>query len=367
MPREVDDTRTGIWRYAERLGLDPSLDRLSLGESMTPLLRDNRLATSLGIGQVWLKLESLCPTGSFKDRAAAAGVEHAVGAGSEGIVCASSGNAAASAAAYAARAGLPAVLVMPENTPSGKLASSAAYGAHQVLVPGDYSNSFALAEELAVDSRYTNVTTTYLNPHAVSGLRSVAYDLAEQLPQSATAVIVPTSAGPLVRGVGQGYEDLLGGGLVERAPRLVAAQPAGCSPVAAAFTHGLETVEPWLQVETSVSGLDDPLRGYAGDGTVTLQEVRRTGGHAIALDDDVINGARLDLAQRSGIFVEPAGATSVAALVQLVAQGVLGPEDTVVCLLTGHGMKLVPEGLAEPIRAATTKEARSALKAKGWM
>ena len=367
MARGVDGTRTGIWRYAERLGLDPSLDRLSLGESMTPLLRDDRLATSLGIGQVWLKLESLCPTGSFKDRAVAAGVAHAVGAGSEGIVCASSGNAAASAAAYAARAGLPAVLVMPEITPPGKLASSAAYGAYQVLAPGDYSSSFALAEELAVDSRYTNVTTTYLNPHGVSGLRSVAYDLADQLPQPATAVVVPTSAGPLVHGVGRGYDDLLRAGLVDRVPRLVAAQPAGCSPVAAAFTHGLETVEPWLRVETSVSGLDDPLRGYQDDGTVTLQEVRRSGGHAVALEDDVIDRARLDLAQGSGVFVEPAGATSVAALEHLVVQKVLGPDDTVVCLLTGHGMKRVPEGGAEPIRAATSEEVRSALAARGWM
>ena len=367
MPRGVDGAQPGIWRYAERLGLDPGLDRLSLGESLTPLLRDDRLATSLGIGQVWLKLESLCPTGSFKDRAVAAGVEHAVGAGSEGIVCASSGNAAASAAAYAARAGLPAVLVMPERTPSGKLASSAAYGAHQVLVPGDYSHSFALAEELAVDSRCTNVTTTYVNPHAVSGLRSVAYDLADQLPHPATAVVVPTSAGPLVHGVGRGYDDLVRAGVVDRAPRLVAAQPAGCSPVAAAFTHGRETVEPWLSVETSVSGLDDPLRGYEADGTVTLQEVRRSGGHAIALDDVLIDGARLDLARGSGVFVEPAGATSVAALAQLVAQEVLGPDDTVVCLLTGHGMKRVPEGVADPIRAATPKAARSALAVRGWM
>lgn len=367
MVPDIDGTRTGIWRYAERLGLDLRLGRLSLGESMTPLLRDFQLATSLGIGQVWLKLDSLCPTGSFKDRAVAAGVEHAVGAGSEGIVCASSGNAAASAAAYAARAGLPAVLVMPDKTPPGKLASSAAYGAHQVLVPGDYSNSFALAEALAVDSRYTNVTTTYLNPHAVSGLRSVAYDLAEQLPEPATAVIVPTSAGPLVHGVGQGYEDLLRAGLADWAPRLVAAQPAGCSPVAAAFARGLAAVEAWPQVETSVSGLDDPLRGYATDGTVTLREVRRTGGHAIALGDDVIDGARLDLARRSGVFVEPAGATSVAALAQLVADGVLGPGDTVVCLLTGHGMKRVPEGVAEPICASSSEEARSALAARGWM
>lgn len=367
MRREVDGIRPGIWRYAERLGLDRNLDHLSLGEGMTPLLRDNRLAALFGIGQVWLKLESLCPTGSFKDRAVAAGVAHAVGAGSGGIVCASSGNAAASAAAYAARAGLPAVLVMPEKTPASKLASSAAYGAHQLLVPGDYSNAFALAEELAVNSRCANVTTTYLNPHAVSGLRSVAYDLAEQLPCSATAVIVPTSAGPLVHGVGRGYDDLFRAGLVERVPRLIAAQPAGCSPIATAFTRGLATVEPWLQVETSVSGLDDPLRGYADDGTVTLKEVRRTGGHAIALHDDAIEAARSDLAKRSGVFVEQAGAASVAALAQLVDQQVLGPEDTVVCLLTGHGMKRVPERVAEPIRVATPEAARAALEAKGWM
>lgn len=362
----TEPDQPGIWRYRSWLGFAAGSERLSLGESMTPLIRDERLAAAFGIGEVWLKLDSLCPSGSFKDRAVAAGVEHAVRTGSTGIVCASSGNAAASAAAYAARAGLPAVIVMPDRTPPGKLAASAAYGARQILVPGDYSVSFALAEELGRRLGYTNVTTTYLNPHAVSGLRSVAYDLAEQLPGDSTAVVVPTSAGPLVTGVVEGYDDLAQAGLVAGTPRVIAAQPAGCAPIARAFDAGADEVESWPQVETDVSGLDDPLRGYPGDGTVTLRMVRRSGGSALGLADEVVDAARADLAQHSGVFVEPAGATSVAALGELTERGVLGAADVVVCLLTGHGMKRVPAGVPEPLRSATPDEAARALADEGW-
>ena len=347
----------GIWRYAGVLPISEKNADISLGESGTPLLKAPVLAKRAGVGRVVLKMDSLCPTGSFKDRAVAAGVEHAVRYGAAGIVCASSGNAAASAAAYAARVGLPAILVVPERTPAGKLAASAVYGATQVLIPGDYSNSFAVAELLASVLGLANVTTTYLNPHAVVGLRSVAYDLYEQLPLAPDVVIVPTSTGPLVHGVATGFEDLVGAGLAAQVPRMVAAQPAGCAPVTRAFESGSESVVAWGDVDTMVSGLDDPLRGYPEDGTVTLRDLRRTGGMATALDDRAVDGAR-DLLRRSlGVFVEPAAATSVAALLKLGEAGQLGRSDTVVCLLTGHGMKRMPTDPVRPILAADGAEA----------
>lgn len=353
----VNTALPGIWRYAGALPIADTSAHISLGESGTPLLEAPVLAARAGVGRVFLKLDSLCPTGSFKDRAVAAGVEHAMRYGAAGIVCASSGNAAASAAAYAARVGLPAILVVPERTPSGKLAASAVYGATQVLVPGDYSNSFAAAEELAAALGLANVTTTYLNPHAVVGLRSVAYDLYEQLPVPADAVIVPTGTGPLVHGVATGYDDLVELGLVERGPRMMAAQPAGCASVTRAFESGSETVTAWGEVDTTVSGLDDPLRGYPADGTVTLQDLRRTGGLATSLDDGAVDDVRDLLRRTLGVFVEPAAATSVAALLKLGAAGQLGRSDTVVCLLTGHGMKRMPTDPLEPLRAADGADA----------
>jgi len=353
----VNPALPGIWRYAGALPIAETSAHVSLGESGTPLLEAPLLAARAGVGRVFLKLDSLCPTGSFKDRAVAAGVEHALRYGAAGVVCASSGNAAASAAAYAARVGLPAVLVVPERTPPGKLAASAVYGATQVLVPGDYSSSFAVAEQLAAALGLANVTTTYLNPHAVTGLRSVAYDLYEQLPVPADAVIVPTSTGPLVHGVATGYDDLVELGLVERGPRVVAAQPAGCAPITRAFESGSETVTAWGDIDTTVSGLDDPLRGYPADGTVTLRDLRRTGGLATALDDGAVDDVRDLLRRALGVFVEPAAATSVAALLKLGTEGRLGRTDTVVCLLTGHGMKRMPSEAVQPLLAADGADA----------
>ncbi|MGP3534404.1 pyridoxal-phosphate dependent enzyme [Microbacterium sp. RD1] len=353
----LEAAQPGIWRYSEALGLAPELAWLSLGESMTPVVRDPRLAGELGLGDVVLKLDSLCPTGSFKDRLVAAGVARAVADGASGIVCASSGNAAASTAAYGARAGLPVILVMPANTPPGKISASAAYGSRVLLVTGDYSESFRVAAEIARTQNLVNVTTTYVNPHGVDALRSVAFDLHGQLDDTPDAIVVPTSAGPLVHGVVAGYEDLRARGLVGRIPRVIAAQPAGCSPVARAFEAGDEEVREWETVTTTVSGLDDPLRGYAGDGTRTLRALRRSGGVAVAVEDAVADEARAALARRAGVYAEPAGSLGVAALPALARSGAVARGERVVCLITGNGMKrpLTPD--AEPVRAESADEA----------
>ncbi|GAA5134759.1 pyridoxal-phosphate dependent enzyme [Pseudonocardia adelaidensis] len=347
----------GVWRWADLLPLPAGTEHLSLGEGGTPLLGAPRLAAAAGVAEVWLKLDHLNPTGSFKDRAVAVGVADAVRRGAGGIVCGSSGNAAASAAAYAARAGLPAVVVCPEGAPPGKLAAIAAYGAVQVLVPGDYSRSFALAVDLAAELGFANVTTTYVNPAAVTGLRTVAYELVEQLPAPVDRVVVPTSAGPLVHGVRTGFEDAVAAGRAARVPALVAAQPEGCAPVARAFAAGAAAVREWDDVRTAVSGLDDPLRGYAGDGTVTLRAVGETGGAAVALPDEDTAAARALLAEQEGIDVEPAAATAVAALLSLGAGGGLAPAERVVCLLTGHGLKHPPTSAAPATVVTSVGEA----------
>ncbi|GAA3513373.1 threonine synthase [Actinocatenispora rupis] len=308
----------------------PDLARLSLGEGMTPVVCAPELAELVGVAEVWLKLDQLNPTGSFKDRAVAAGVAHALANRAPGVVCASSGNAAASAAAYAARAGLPAIVLVPVGTPAAKVAAANAHGARILAVPGGYSAAFALGAELCAELGYANVATTYVNPHAVAALRTVGYELHEQLP-GLTDVYVPTSAGPLVHGVVAGYRDL---GVP--VPRPVVAQPAGCAPIARAYRAGHDTVEPWRHVDTRVSGLDDALVGYPTDGTHTLRSLRSADGRAVALDDDEIDAARRLLARQCGVHAEPAAAASVAALLR---PGTHRHSDRVACLITGHGMK----------------------------
>lgn len=361
----VNESAAGIWQYAEPLGLDPEQSWVSLGESMTPVLSDARLAAQHGLGDVGLKLDYLCPTGSFKDRAVAAAVAQGRALDASGIVCASSGNAAASAAAYAARAGLPAILVMPSRTPAGKLAASGAYGAVQLLVDGDYSVSFAVAQELAARAGFTNVTTTYVNPVAVIALRSAAYDLYRQLGGAPDAMVVPTSAGPLVHGLVSGFEDLLGWGLVDRIPRVIAAQPEGCSPIVRAWDEGIDQVREWERVQTDVSGLDDPLRGYAHDGTLTLEMVRRSGGAAVAVAGETVAEERRLLAEHSGVHAEPAGAIGVAALGQLMRRGYLNRGERVVCMLTGAGFKRPLESAREPLRAESIESAVETVE-KQW-
>ncbi|HVX42282.1 MAG TPA: pyridoxal-phosphate dependent enzyme, partial [Mycobacteriales bacterium] len=321
----------GIWRYVEELPIAAEAEWLSLGESMTPAVPAPTLAAAVGVRAVWLKLDHLMTTGSFKDRLAAAGMAAALERSAPAVVCASSGNAAASVAAYAARAGIPAVIVVPEKTPAGKLAAATAYGAIPLAVPGDYSNSFALARELCRRYGLINLATTYINPIAVAALRSVAFDLDAQIGPDIDWVHVPTGSGPLVHGVAVGSRRL------GRTPRLVAAQPEGCAPIASAFTRGADTVRPWPEVMTSVSGIDDPLRGYAYDGTITLREIYRSEGRAVAVADTAIRAAQADLAAQ-GIFVEPAAAASVAAMTELARRGEYRPDDVVVCLLTGHGL-----------------------------
>jgi threonine synthase len=366
-PYRVDPGRPGIWRYAAHLPLDTDAQWLSLGESMTPVIRSDRLAGEFGVQAVWLKLDFLTATGSFKDRAAAAAVAHALAHRRPGVVCASSGNAAAAVAAYAARAGIPAVIVVPLATPPGKLVSYSAYGARVVAVPGDYSASFSLARDLCREFGLANLATTYVNPHAAAALRSVAFDLHEQIGADIDWVGVPTGSGPLVHGVHAGFADLAAVGVAAAHPRLVAAQPAGCAPIAAAFDAGEGVVEAWGEVTTEVSGINDPLRGYAGDGTVTLKAVRASGGRAVAVSDEEIWRSQRDLAQRDGVFVEPAAAASVAGMSRLARIGLLSSGDRIVCLLTGHGQKTA-SGEARPTAVVdNVKAAAAALAGAGLM
>jgi threonine synthase len=307
---------------------------VSLGEGRTPLLRARSLERTLpGFrGEIWLKDETRNPTGSFKDRLVSAAMGRALAFGAPGVVCASSGNAGASTAAYAARAGLPAIIVVPTHTPPGKVTQIVAHGAILLLVDGHYSRSYALARALTERHGYANLTTTFLNPFAVAGLTRVGQEIAEDL-GAPSHVLVPTGSGPLVRGVARGLAE------ANRATRLVAVQAEGCAPIARAFAAGATTVEAWGPPDTIASGISDPLIGYEGDGTYTLRLVRESGGCAVAVSDEALRAAMQSLARQEGLYAEPTGASPVAALPVLLEAGHLPPDSRVVCLVTGHGFK----------------------------
>ena len=311
-------------------------DTVTLGEGETPLreVRPSLLHPDF-TGLLLLKDETRNPSGSFKDRLVAASMSRALEMGVEGVICASSGNAGAAVACYAANAGIPAIIVCPESTPDGKVAQIAAYGATFHREPGDYSRSFRKGQVLATETGYANLTTTYLNAYVVDALRLVGQEIALALVgDTPDWVSIPTSSGPLVHGVYQGFADH-GAAM----PRLVAAQSAGCAPIASAHASGADAVSPWLNPVTVASGISDPLAQYPEEGNLTLSLVRDTGGIGIAVPDADILVAMRDLARRAGLFSEPTGATSLAAMRRLYADGRLRDGDTVVCIITGHGSK----------------------------
>jgi threonine synthase len=314
---------------------DDGMAPVCLGEQGTPLLRARRIEASLPgfTGEIWLKDETRNPSGSFKDRLVSAAMARSLSLGVGRVVCASSGNAGAATAAYAARAGIPAVIIVPAHTPLGKVTQIAAYGATLLLVEGHYSRSYDLALALAERHGFANLTTTFINPYAVAGLTAVGREIASQLGGAPDHVLIPTGSGPLVKGVWQGLAEA---GLTTR---LVAVQAQGCAPIVRAFEAGEAVVTAWGSPQTIASGISDPLIGYERDGTYTLRLIRDSGGAAVAVSDDELRAAMARLAGSEGVYAEPTGASPIAALPRLLALGRMARDARVVCLITGHGFK----------------------------
>ena len=295
----------------------------------------------MGGVEVLLKNETVNPTGSFKDRALAVMTSRARDEGYERVISSSSGNAGISSAAYAARAGVEATVVAPESTKQTKLAQLTVHGARVVRVRGSASDTYRLAKVAGDTGKWANLTTTFLSPLATAGFKTIGYELADQLEGRAPDwVIAPISAGPILVAVASAFREYHAAGLVDRIPRMVCAQAAGCSPIARAFEEGAGSVTAWddppLTIATAIA---DPLRGYEDDGTLTLRVVRETEGVALAVTDDAIRDAVRRLAVLEGVFAEPSGAVPVAALSILSASGVIPVGSRVVCLITGHGLK----------------------------
>lgn len=314
---------------------------VSLGEGATPLLELGQHVTGALPVRVWAKLETQNPTLSFKDRAMALGVSHAKDLGMKGLVVASTGNAAVSASAYAAAAGLACrVLVGSESDAGKKLDASRAFGAEVEEIHGDYSAAYAAARALEGEG-WMNVSTTYRNPLLAEGYRPIAFELIDQLEATPDSVIVPVGAGPLLRGIEGGFRDALTIGYASHMPRLIAVQASAVAPLARAWTSrdwAEALFEPLPAAATVATAIADALRGYERHGLLTLDAVKRTEGTVLALPEDTIIDARNRLLQ-AGLWVEPSAATAVAALRVLGDEWWREPSGPVVSVLTGHGIK----------------------------
>jgi threonine synthase len=330
----------GLSRYAPLLPLTTPDAMITLGEGGTQLLPMENIHEPINMLRIYLKNESTNSTGSFKDRPLSISTSKAKEAGIKTIVIASSGNAGAAAAAYAARGGLHCMVLIPAKTPNAKIAQTIAYGAQVVRVNGTFSDCYQLALHISQTHDCANVTTTYLNPYNLEGDKTVAFEIFAQLGSHAPdCIIVPIGAGPLLAGIHKGFMELKILGICNKIPALVGVQAEGCAPIVKAFEAGQKNAEVWGDARTVASAIADPLHGYERDASYTLTRIRESKGKAVAVSDEEILEACSELARCEGLFLEPTAATTLAAARRLTSEGWLHKDNIVVLVLTGHGLK----------------------------
>jgi threonine synthase len=328
-----------IWRYADLLPASAE-GAVSLGAGFTPLVRADRLAAELGLRELWIKNDTLNPTGSFKDRVVSVALTKAQELGFKVAACASTGNLANSVAAHAAHAGMESVVFIPANLEAGKVVTTAVFGGRLVAVEGNYDDVNRLCAELAGEHPSWAFVNVNVRTYYAEGSKTLAFETAEQLGwQAPDHVVVPVASGSQLTKVAKGFKELWSVGLLDEEPhvRISGAQATGCSPVATAFAAGRDVVKP-VKPDTIAKSL---AIGNPADGPYALDAVRSSGGgFGSVSDDQIVEGIRL-LARTEGIFAETAGGVTIASLVQLVDAGVVRPDERVVALVTGNGLKTI--------------------------
>jgi threonine synthase len=323
-----------IWRYAPLLPVEaPAEARLAPG--FTPLVGAPRLADEVGVGELWLKLDTANPTHSFKDRVVAVAVAKARELGLETIACSSTGNLANAVAARAAAEGIEAAVFCPADLEPEKLVATAVYGATIYAVRGTYDDCSRLTIELSFELPWGFVNVS-LRSYYAEGSKTVAFEIAEQLGWDAPdAVVAPIASGSLYSKIAEGFDQLGRVGLVDAAtPRLFGGQAEGCSPVASAFASG-EKVAP-VRPATVARSL---AIGNPADGDKAVATARATGGAVYAVQEEDIGANMGILAEHAGVFGETAAGVSLGALRRAVDESNLGADDRVVLVVTGDGLK----------------------------
>ncbi len=328
-----------IWRYADLLPADPD-GAVDLGAGFTPLVRADRLAAELGLGELWIKNDTVNPTGSFKDRVVSVALTKARSLGFKVAACASTGNLANSVAAHAARAGMQSVVFIPSDLEPGKVVTTAVFGGKLVAVDGNYDDVNRLCAELADGRPSWAFVNVNVRTYYAEGSKTLAFEVAEQLGWSTPDhVVVPVASGSQLTKIAKGFHELHGVGLLpdEPAVRVSGAQALGCSPVATAFENGSDVVRP-VRPDTIAKSL---AIGNPADGVYALETVRRSGGALASVTDaEIVDGIRL-LARTEGIFAETAGGVTIATLAKLAASGQVRRDERVVAYVTGNGLKTI--------------------------
>ena len=324
-----------VWRYRELLPVFDDNKIVSLEEGGTPLVKCDKLAKWVGVRGLYIKFEGANPTGSFKDRGMTVGVTKALEYGAKAVACASTGNTAASMAAYAARAGLKAIVILPWGKVAlGKLAQAVMHGAEVVGIEGNFDQALAIVRSLS--ERHGIYLLNSVNPWRLEGQKTVAYEIIDQLGGTPDLIALPMGNCGNISALWKGLKELLELKLVGCAPRLVGVQATGASPVVDMFKSGSEMFKPVENPETVATAI---RIGNPVNWPKAIRALRESDGLAEKVTDEEIIKAQQMIACLEGLGVEPASAASVAGLKKLVEEGSLDANSTVVCICTGHLLK----------------------------
>ncbi len=337
VPRSAVTSEASLWRYRAAMPLLAHEQPVTLGEGMTPMVELPHLAKDVGVRRLWVKDEGINPTASFKARGLMMAVTRAKALGLPGVCVPTAGNAGIALAAFAAAAGMPCRIFAPETTPPPILGSIRALGAELILLPGHIGDAGKATMAFAKESGYFNVATVR-EPYRVEGMKTMGYEVAEQLGwRLPDAIVYPTGGGEGTIGIWKAMGEMVDWGWLPaetKKPRMIIAQADGCAPLVRAFKAGEEKATLWENPTTHASGLRVP--GPLGD-RLTLRTLRESGGDAEAVSEERIRSGTFLLASKSGIDAAPEGGAALEATRQLVASGRLSPQSEVVVFNTGSG------------------------------
>jgi threonine synthase len=314
-------------RFADHLPITDATPMISLGEGDTPLVKSTHIERDVGCEALYFKLESCNPTGSFKDRGMVVAVAKAMEEGAKAIMCASTGNTSASAAAYAGRYGLAVYVVVPDgNIARGKLAQSAVYGAEIIAIPGNFDAALRVAREIT--DKHPIALVNSVNPFRIEGQKTASFEIADALGDAPDVLALPVGNAGNITAYWKGFVEYHHMERTSRRPRMLGFQAAGAAPL----VHGAPVEQP--QTIASAIRIGNPASWRTA-----IAARDESGGSISAVTDDEILAAYGRLGREEGIFCEPASAASVAGLLKLVAGGASFAGQTIVCIITGNGLK----------------------------
>ena len=337
VPRSAIGTICSMWRYHAAMPILDGEQRVSIGEGMTPLTELPHIAREIGVRRLWVKDEGLNPTASFKARGLCMAVTRAKALGLPGVCVPTAGNAGIALAAYAAAAHMPARIYAPATTPPPILGSIRAYGAQLELVDGHIGDAGKATMQFAKESGFFNVATVR-EPYRVEGMKTMGYEVAEQLGwRLPDAIVYPTGGGEGTIGIWKAIGEMIEWGWLPpetKKPKMVIAQAEGCMPLVRAFNEGADRAAPWEHPATHASGLRVP--GPFGD-RWTLRTIKESHGGAFASSEDEIRAATFHLASTSGIDAAPEGGCGIDVAKKMAAAGLVSKDAEVVVFNTGSG------------------------------